>query len=477
MVTEDLSRFGEMLRRYRATARLTQEALAEKAGLSQVGVAALESGRRLRPHPHTVRALSDALELSEDQRVAFETAVPWRGSTGSSFPISADRTTTASLPRLPTELVGRSTDLEAVGALLRGNARLVTVTGPGGVGKTSLALQLAHDLSYRFPDGVHMVALAPLLEASLVIPALVRSLALSEAGGRRASDILEDYLRHRQMLLVLDNFEHVADAATLVAELVRSSDHLRVLVTSRVPLRIRGERQYALRPLAVPQLSRVPGVEEVVGNPAVELFVERAKDAAPDFELTEANATALAAICRRLDGLPLAIELAAARLRALTPTELLARLDRSLPQLTEGARDLPKRQRTMRATIEWSYQLLQEPQWRLLNRLSVFRGGWDLEAAEAVGADGDTVEEEMLDLLTSLVEQSLVVAEVREGGATRYRILEPLREFAWERLQESGEETTVSERHAAYYGSLAERGQRLRPQGWGGGRARSQCRL
>jgi predicted ATPase len=298
---------------------------------------------------------------------------------------------------------------------------------------------------------VVFVDLALLHDAELVLPTIAHSLGVKEAVSEGLRETLHAYLRKKHLLLVLDNLEQVLGAAPAVAKLVVSSDGLCILVTSRAPLRVSGEQEYPVRPLATPDMVRIPYAEDLAGNPAVELFVERARNVLPDFTLSRTNAAAVAAICRRLDGLPLALELAAARLRVMSPSDLLGRLDRSLPLLTHGSRDLPERQRTMRAVIEWSYQLLSESDWRLLNRLAVFQGGWDLEAAEAVGAGWDIIDEEVLDLLSALVEQSLVVAAMREEGGARFRMLVPVREYAEARLELNGEAEETRRRHAGYY--------------------------
>ncbi len=340
--------------------------------------------------------------------------------------------------------------------LRAGEARLVTLTGPGGVGKTRLALEAASHAADAFPDGATVVWLAPVADPTLVLPTFARALGLVPRGGQPLLEVVRSYLQQRQMLMVLDNVEQVLEAAGEVADLLSFCAGIVVLATSRAPLRVRGEREYPVRPLETPTLDRVPEPSDIEHNPAVHLFVERARAVVPTFELSRRNAAAVAAICRRLDGLPLALELAAARVRTLAPTELLARLDRSLPLLTGGARDLPDRQRTMRAAIGWSYQLLREPEWRLLNRLAVFRGGWTLEAAEVVGAREEIGHEEVLDLLTGLVEQSLVVVETPEDGATRYRMFVPVREYAEEQLEQNGEAEATRRRHAGYFLALAE---------------------
>ena len=400
--------FGGRLRELREAAGLSQEELASKANLSPNAVAALEQGRRRRPYPHTVRSLAEALGLSEGERRSLLSSVPARGgATVEATPPVEGAAPTSALPRPATSLLGRERELGEVGGLLlRPDVRLVTLTGVGGVGKTRLALEVARGATGDFPDGAAFVALAPLSDPALVLPTIVRTLGLREGEGRGPGDVLRAYLGEKDFLLVLDNFEHLLGAATEVAGLVEACPGLVVLVTSRAPLRVRGEREYPLGPLALPASTRSPAEEDVVGSPSGRLFLERARDVSPGFAATPGNAGAVAAICWRLAGIPLALELAAARTRLLDPGSLLLRLDEALS--TVGARDLPERQRTMRAALDWSHGLLSESEQRLLRRLSVFAGGFALSAAEAVGAvDGEGV----VGLLGGLVEQSLVEAK------------------------------------------------------------------
>jgi predicted ATPase len=350
----------------------------------------------------------------------------------------------------PTLLVGRERDVAVVRSLLEEDgARLLTLTCTGGVGKTRLALEVADRMRGEFLDGATFVALAPLSAPDLVVPTVAQTLGLREAGGRPVRELVHGYLRDKRLLLVLDNLEHLLEAAPEVAVLLSTCPSLKILATSRAPLRLRGEREYPVGPLAVPDPARAPDAESVAASPSAKLFVERALEANPAFSLNQKNAAAVAAFFWRLDGLPLALELVAAQARFLGPTELLSRLDQALQ--SGGARDLPERQRTMRSALDWSHELLAEAERVLFRRLSVFTGGFALEAAEEV-AD----EEDALDLLGRLVEQSLVTAELREDE-TRYGMLEPIRQYALEKLEQSGEEEQVRARHAAYYTQLAVR--------------------
>jgi predicted ATPase/DNA-binding XRE family transcriptional regulator len=448
--------FGARLRRLREAAGLTQETLASRAGLSSDAVSRLERGQRKHPYPHTVRALANALDLSEDQRNALIASAPKRA--GMSFtPPPGREDPVPTMPMLPTPLIGRERDTAAVRSLLqRSDARLITLTGPGGVGKTRLALEVTRDTEEDFPDGVVFVDLAPLGDAVLVLAAISQGLGLRTTGDRPLLEALRAYLHEKRLLLVLDNFEHLPEAAQEVVGLASSCPNLVMLVTSRAPLRVRGERRYLVPPLRLPEPAHTPGVKEVAESPAVELFVERAREFSPSFELTQENALVVATICRRLEGIPLALELAAAKVSLLGLAALLSRLNQALE--TGGARDLPERQRTMRATLRWSYDLLSEEQI-LFRRLCVFAGGFSLEAAEAVGAAGEATTDEVLGLLGRLVEQSLVATDTstESDAEPRYRMLEPVRQYARELLEESGGTEEARKRHASFFLALAER--------------------
>jgi predicted ATPase/DNA-binding XRE family transcriptional regulator len=447
----NVATFGAILRELRETGGLTQEELASRAGLTAKAISALERGERQRPYPHTVRALADALGLSGNKRSALLAAVPNRGAKAA--PAAAQAQPKLSVPH--TSLLGRERELEEIQDFLQ-EIRLLTLTGTGGVGKTRLALEVARRAEDLFPDGVAFVGLAPLSDAALVVSTIAQALGLSELEGRTVREALHAYLKEKRLLLVLDNLEHLLEVVPEVIALMEACPDLTVLGTSRAPLRVRGEQEYPVEPLGVPDPTRTPLVEEVSVAPAVELFIERARASSPSFELTEANAAAVAAICWRLNGLPLALELAATQTRFLGPTALLSRLDRALE--AGGARDLPERQRTMRSTLDWSRDLLHEPEKELFARLSVFSGGFTLEAAEAVGATEGAADEDVLALLGNLVEQSLVLAEPDEGGdGVRYGMLEPVRQYALEKLGESGEEESVRSRHARYYLALVKR--------------------
>ena len=456
--------FGGVLKRLRGAAGLTQEELAMRAGMTAKGLSALERGERRRPFPHTFRSLADALRLTEEERSVLLAAMPPRRDEkpradggAAPDPPTLDRPvqhpSQAGLPAPTTPLVGRERELEEVKSLLgRPGTRLLTLTGVGGTGKTRLALEAAR-LAEGLPDGAAFVALAPLGDATLVVPTIARSLGLQEATGLPPLDAVREHLCGRKMLLVLDNFEHVTGASVEVSSLLESCPDLAVLVTSRAPLRIRSEQEYPVPPLGLPASTVSPDPEEVLSSPSGRLFVDRARAASPAFQVTAENAGAVAAICWRLDGLPLALELAAARARFLDPASLLLRLDRALSG--GWVRDLPERQRTMQAALDWSYDLLSEEEKALFRRLSLFSGGFTLEAAEAVGAADRLESEDVLDLLGLLVGQSLVLAET-PAGRMRYRMLEPVRQYALDKLRESGEQDGVRLRHAGHYLALAE---------------------
>jgi predicted ATPase/class 3 adenylate cyclase len=353
------------------------------------------------------------------------------------------------LPRQPTLFLGREREVQTVVTLLRrDDVQLVTLTGPAGMGKTRLALQAAIELLDAFPDGVFFVDLASLTDPDLVAASLSAVLGLRQEGDRSPGEVVAGFLRDKQVLLLLDNFEHVLDGAAIVSELLRACPGLKVLATSRAPLRLRAERDVSVPPLGLPDPTRPQPLERLVQYDAVRLFLERAVAAKPDFTLDVSNATAVAEICLQLDGLPLAIELAAARVRMLPPQALLTRLEQRLSLLTTGARDAPERQRTLRNAIAWSYDLLSAPEQTVFRRLGVFVGGCTLEAAEAVaGADSEV---DVFSCLTALIDESLLRQEEGPEGELRFRMLETIREFAHEQLVKSGEEDEIRARHAAW---------------------------
>src|ERR687886_2304242 len=361
------------------------------------------------------------------------------------------------LPVQRTPLIGRERELATVRSMLMGqNGGLITLTGPGGTGKTRLSVQIAADLLDDFADGVFFVDLSPIDDPTLVASTIAVTCGVRETPGQLLVDSLKDYLRDRQLLLVLDNFEQVLAAAPLVTDLLQSAPRLKILVTSRARLHVRGEREVAVPPLAVPDPKQLPSSEMLSQYEAVRLFIARAQEAKPGFAVTNANAPAIAEICVRLDGLPLAIELAAARTKLLTPQAILARLSSRLNLLTGGARDLPVRQQTLRGAIDWSYSLLDEGEQMLFRRLGVFVGGCTVEATEAVcNPDGD-LPIDVLDGLQSLLDKSLLRQGGGGGGELRFRRLETIREYAVERLQESGETDRLQRQHANFYLALAE---------------------
>src|SRR3954451_3203853 len=361
------------------------------------------------------------------------------------------------LPVPPNALIGRERELAETRALLEEGVRLLTLMGPGGTGKTRLALQLAGDALELFANGVFFVSLAPIRDWELVVPTMLRTFGLREQPGETPLETLTEYLREKELLLVLDNFEPVQAASPVVAGLLDSAPGLQLLVTSRMPLHLRAERAHRVPQLAVPDLRRPAVAEEVLDYESVRLFVARARAAAVDFTVTDVNAEAVAEICVRLDGLPLAIELAAPRVRTLTPPALLRRLDQRLALLTGGAQDVDARQRTLRGTIEWSYDLLLAKEKTLFARLAIFVGGCRLEAAEEVCDFDGTFGGELLDALDSLVQKSLLRQRADSDGEPRFWMLETIREFGLELLGSADELEAACERHAAWTATAVER--------------------
>jgi len=458
--------FATQLRLFRVRAGLTQEVLAERAGVSSATIAALEQGLRRRPYPHTLAALAHALQLGPaDQATLLAPANRLVGRTQETGLATAPARAAgpelhARLPVPPTVLVGREDEVVAATGLLHTPdpaTRLLTLVGPGGVGKTRMALAVAGTLANTYSGGVVFVDLAPLRDHRLLAAAIARALELREARGHSARERVFEYLRGRRLLLVLDNFEHLMGGVGLVAELLESCPRTVLLVTSRTALRLRAERRFAIGPLAVPTGADADAYDVIAASPAVRLFVERAQAAAPNFGLTAANATDVAAVCRRVDGIPLAIELAASRVRLLAPATLLRRLERRLSLLADGAADLPERQQTLRNTIAWSYHLLDPQAQALFRQMAVFVGGCTLEAAETVCWSDDLAAQDILEVVGALVDNSLVRGVDGGGDEVRFEMLETVREYGLEQLEACAKTAAARRRHFDWYLELAER--------------------
>jgi predicted ATPase len=362
-------------------------------------------------------------------------------------PLTSLDTRPHNLPRQPTPFLGREREMgELVHLVQRDDVQLLTLTGTGGTGKTRLALQAAAELIDQFRDGVFFIPLAPLSDPTLIAAAIGSAMGIREEGERSLAERLRDTLATKQLLLVLDNMEHLVEGAPLVGELLTCSPELKVLVTSRLPLRLRAEREYPVPPLDLPRRTPPPLPEQLTQSTAVQLFIERAQAVNPDFMVDNENAPAVAEICHRLDGLPLAIELAAARVRMLSPQAMLPRLEKRLPLLTGGARDAPARHRTLRETIRWSHDLLSEEEQALFRRLAVFAGGATFEAVEAVANPAGDLD--IFAGLERLVEQSLLRLIADQSGEPRFAMLETVREFGLEQLESAGEADATHIRHA-----------------------------
>ncbi|MFN8591749.1 MAG: tetratricopeptide repeat protein [Thermomicrobiales bacterium] len=449
--------FGALVRRHRLSAGLTQEALAERAGVSVRGLQLLERGHTM-PRAETARLLADALALAGDVRALLFVSANPELTTPADAALSPARLQHPPLP--PTLLIGREWEVAVACDLLRRpDARLLSLTGPGGVGKTRLAQAIGAAMAPAYTDGVAWVDLAPLVDPSLVAATIAHALGIVESEDRPVPKVLREAIADRNLLLILDNCEHVLPGMAIAGSLLAACPRLNVLTTSRSRLRLRGERDVPVHPLALPESDASPPLAGLAGVAAVRLFVERTQAVRPDFALTPENAPAVAGICRRLDGLPLAIELAAARARILTPGVLRDRLEQRLPLLNDGPRDAPERHRTMRDTIAWSYDLLSASEQSLFRRLAVFAGGFTLAAAEALAAiDPARHLPDLLEPLTVLVDHNLIQATDGGDDGPRFRMLETIREYGLARLGEvQEEEQDTRTAHAAYFSSLADR--------------------
>ncbi len=470
--------FGRWLRARRRVLDLTQDDLSRRVGCAVVTIQKIEADER-RPSRQLAERLADGVQIAADDRAAIimlARAEPYLDPAPpaevAERPLRVPQRSPTNLPAPLTQLIGRKADIAAVrNVLLRGETRLLTLIGPPGIGKTRLSLAVAHDMQAAFSHGGSFIALAPIRDPALVLVTIAQALGITETVGQPPLARLTTALQAQRRLLVLDNFEQVLAAAPLVVELLEACPGVKVLITSRAALYVRGERLYAVPPLLLPNLMRRLAPGALARTPAVALFIEHAQAVRPGFKLTAQNAAAVAAICVRLDGLPLAIELAATRIKLFSPDALLAKLHFPLALLTDGPTDLPARQQTIRSTIDWSYNLLSAHEQMLFQQLGVFVGGWTQEAAEAVCGIADSrlqiadyvaqstiynPQSAIVEGLASLLDQSLLVVLEPVADDPRFGMLELVREYARDRLRAAGEEMEMGRRHTVYLLELVE---------------------
>lgn len=465
--------FSSWLRQRRTRLGVTQDELSDQLGFSPAMLRKIESGER-RPSGQIASSLAAYFRIPADEREAFiafaragQAITVFGGDepNGTSLlrPWRAAYARRTNLPSALTPLIGRENELEAArNILLHPKARLLTLTGTAGIGKTRLALQVASSLLDHFEDGTFFVDLASIVDPEAVLPTVAHTLGLAEEGGRSIEATLLGYIRERRMLVILDNFEQVLDAASSLVTLMQASPWIKVLVTSREALHVRGERRFPVPPLTVPNPRDLPSMQVLARYSSVELFVERAQEVAPSFILDADNAEDVAALCAGLDGLPIAIELAASRANHLTPAGMRHGLGNPLELLTGGGRDLPARHRTIRGAIGWSYNLLDTDEQRLFRRLGVFAGGFTSEAVTGLYEHESSAHFSASDGLLSLADKHLVREEKQtsgpdaKGATPRFSLLEAIREYSIEKMEQGGEAAETRHRHALYYLSLAE---------------------
>lgn len=460
--------FGGWIKHRRKMLDLTQVGLAQRSGCSLPALRKIEAGER-RPSRQLADLLARSLEIPIDDRATFikvargEMSIERLSDPAYTSPDSFRETqssfhTHGNLPEMLTSFIGRETEIQWLQQKLLDDAhRLITLTGAGGTGKTRLALQVCAKLNDTFSDGVWLVELASINDPGLVVKSVAQVLGMHESPGIFLLDTISAYLRHRRLLLLIDNCEHLLEACgRLVQHLLNECPRLTILTTSREALNISGETAYRVPSLDVPDRQAVSSLEDLAQVESVRLFAERAAAVLPDFRLSPETISAAVHLCQRLDGIPLAIELAAARVIVLSVNEIASHLDDRFNLLTGGSRTALPRQQTLQASIDWSYNLLSPKECLLMQRLSVFSGGWNLPAAVAVCVGEGLEAWEILDALTGLVAKSLVIADHRSGVETRYRMLETIRQYAQERLEDAGKETIIQDRHLAYFVRLSE---------------------